>query len=80
MEAEMQALQPTLADLRANIGDDAFVNWCLTTAYNENGIDRWWKRPRVQLDGLAPETAWNVPRYREKVIELAEWLVAPSLM
>ena len=54
-----------------------FVNWCLSGAYNDRGIERWWERPRVRLDGLTPEVRWI--EKPEQVIGLAGWLVNSTL-
>lgn len=65
----------------ATFVDDAearlFVNWCLTSSYNDAGIEDWWRRPRTQLEGLCPNQAW--PSQPERVIGLAGWLVNRSL-
>jgi hypothetical protein len=74
-ESETGVAQPSLVELRREMGDRAFVNWCLDTSYNADGIERWWQRPRRQLDGFSPRAAWDIPKYRRKIVALAEWLL-----
>lgn len=50
-----------------------FVNWCLQSGYNDQGVEQWWGRRRERLDGLSPTEAW--PDAPETVIGLAGWLV-----
>ena len=50
-----------------------FVNWCLSKAYNEQGILSWWNRPRIPLERRTPIQAW--PEDPDKVLGLASYLV-----
>lgn len=54
-----------------------FVNYCLEGSYTLEGMERWWSRPRRQLDGQTPAQAWESDN-RDKVIGLAAWLVHPA--
>jgi hypothetical protein len=50
-----------------------YVNWMLEAAYTPEGMERWWVRPRKELDGKTPEEAWDTDR--EKVVWMAERLL-----
>lgn len=52
------------------------VNDHLRGSYNEQGIERWWDRPRTQLGGMTPNEAW--PTRPEEVMALAEGLSAAN--
>lgn len=54
-----------------------FVNWCLAGSYTDDGITRWWQRPRTLLDGRTPVEAWPVAP--SQVMGLASWLVCRSV-
>jgi len=54
-----------------------FVDYCLKGSYTPEGAERWWNRPRRQLEGQTPAQAWENDK-KEKVIGLAAWLVHPA--
>lgn len=46
------------------------VNECLKGSYDDEGIRRWWERPRVGLNGHTPEDLWQYDR--DSVLRFAQ--------
>jgi hypothetical protein len=56
----MEAFESNIAGTESSVCADeeravSFVNECLSGGYDEEGIARWWQRPRTQLDDLTPQ-------------------------
>jgi len=64
---------PTMPEFGNQSDARDFVNWCLEGSYTDEGVARWWERPRTQLDGMTPTEAWQSTP--DRVIRLAAELL-----
>jgi hypothetical protein len=76
MHPEGAAAIEAIADELADNESRELVNSLLAGTYSEEGIERWWNRPRQPLGGLSPNEIWAAdPR---AVIEQARFLADPQ--